>query len=49
MGVIGKNIEVGFQLQFYPLATTMKTECDVEFGKMIDAVRRGLYHRMLHR
>ena len=48
IGVIGKNIEVGFQLQFYPLATTMETERDVEFGKMIDAMRRCLNHRLVH-
>lgn len=49
VGVIGQDIMVWFQLEFYPLGTAMETEREVEVGKMVDLVRRRLDHRMEHR
>lgn len=48
VGVIGQDIVVWFQLEFYPLGTAMETEREVEVGKMVDMVRRRLDHRMEH-
>lgn len=42
VGVVGQDVVVGLQLEFYPLIATVEIKGEVEFGEMVDEMRRGL-------
>lgn len=42
VSVVGQDVVVGLQLEFYPLIATVESKGEIEFGEIVDEMRRGL-------